>query len=66
MSVLNSNTNLLDKYDWDNKLQATKYTGGQLIPSKSELKKVLNRRLSRQSNRNTSTVDFEHKGSAVA
>ena len=49
-SVLNTNLNVKDKCDWDAKLKATKYTGGKLMPAQSELKKVLKRRKSRQSN----------------
>ena len=50
-SVLNHNDNLLlnDETDWDQKLKKTQYTGGQLIPTKSEFKQVLKRRKSRQS-----------------
>jgi hypothetical protein len=54
-----------EKYDWDVKLQQTNYTGGQLIPNKSELKRVLKRRKSRQSNEMQCTVDFDFLGSSA-
>lgn len=47
-TVLNSNDNLtLEGKDWDAKLKSTNYTGGQLLPAKSEFKQVLMRRKSR-------------------
>lgn len=61
-NCLNSNTNLNDAFDWDAKLEGTAYTGGQLIPAKSEFKQVLKRRKSRQSTRMPTTVDFDYLG----
>jgi len=39
-TVLNTNDNLrqANENDWDFKLGTTKYTGGQLLPTKSEFK----------------------------
>ena len=66
-SVLNQNDNLLlnDETDWDQKLKKTHYTGGQLIPTKSEFKQVLKRRKSRQSTDMPSQVDFEYQGNSA-
>lgn len=48
--------------DLDQKLKSIKYTGGQLLPEKSEFKQVLMRRKSRQSTNMPTMVDFEYKG----
>lgn len=46
-------------------MQKTKYTGGQLIPAKSEFKQVLKRRKSRQSTDMPSQIDFEYQGNSA-
>ena len=64
-TVLNANDNVrADLNDWDQKLKNIKYTGGQLIPTESELKKVLKRRKSRQSTDMPTQVDFEYVGNS--
>lgn len=65
--MLNSNDNVSSKgMDWDAKLKNTGYTSGQLLPERSEFKKVLMRRKSRQSTQMPSQVDFEYTGNACA
>ena len=62
LTVLNTNDNLRSgaENDWDTRLKNVKYTGGQLLPSKSEFKHVLKRRKSRQSTNMPTQVDIEY------
>ena len=46
-NVLNSNDNLEATYDPEQSLRDAKYTGGQLLPRRSEFKAVLSQRKSR-------------------
>ena len=66
--MLNTNDNIRRDStvaDWDVKLRTTDYTGGQILPEKSELKHVLKRRKSRQSTRVPTVVDFEYVGNSA-
>ena len=61
LSIFTSNDNV-QKHDLDKKLQEDRYTGGQIQPQTSEIKRVLKRRKSRMSVLSPTTVDFEHVG----
>lgn len=59
-SVLTSNFNA--QLDFDANHSIHQVTGGQLFPDKSEFKRALKRRQSRQSVRAKSVIDFEYIG----
>ena len=63
-TILATNDNFIGK-DADRKLQDIKYTGGNTIPTKSEFKKVMGMRRSRQSNGSFAVLDIEVNGNSA-